>query len=206
MKHFPIFLVLILAAFSCVGMTVGDPGCEHWENPLGVDVAQPCLSWILKSSRRGDRQTAYQILAASTRSRLNKDTGDLWDSGKVVSDDTIQISYAGKPLKSSQQIFWKVRVWDAHGQVSGWSPTATWTMGLLAESDWKANGLPRRRMHQAFVSSRVQGEKADCVGLSFTSADSANMNFPPTEKKPATLCLRQAGRNTIKPASMIRWI
>jgi hypothetical protein len=119
-------------------MTVGDLGCEHWENPLGVDVAQPCLSWILKSSRRGDRQTAYQILAASTRSRLNKDTGDLWDSGKVVSDDTIQISYAGKPLKSSQQIFWKVRVWDAHGQVSEWSPTATWTMGVLNDSDWRA--------------------------------------------------------------------
>jgi alpha-L-rhamnosidase len=141
MKHFTIFPVLVLAAFSGAGMTVSQPGCEHRENPLGVDVAQPGLNWILQSSGRGDRQTAYQILAASSRSRLDENTGDLWDSGKVVSDDTIQIVYAGKALESAQPVFWKVRVWDADGKVSPWSQPATWTMGLLNTNDWQAKWI-----------------------------------------------------------------
>src|ERR1039458_5296080 len=96
-----IFLLLTLgltvATFSCAGMTVAGLDCEHQENPLGVDVPQPRLSWVLQSSQRGDRQMAYQILAASSEALLKKNNGDLWDSGKVISDDTIQIPFAGKP-------------------------------------------------------------------------------------------------------------
>ncbi len=141
MKHLLICAVLILAAFSCAGLTVSHPGCEHRENPLGVDVAQPGLNWILQSSGRGDRQTAYQILAATSRSGLDKNAGDLWDSGRVASDDTIQILYAGKALASAQQVFWKVRVWDVHGKVSPWSQPATWTMGILNTNDWPAQWI-----------------------------------------------------------------
>ncbi len=122
-------------------MTVSRLGCEQRENPLGVDVAQPGLSWILQSPERGARQTAYQILAASSEAALKHDGADLWDSGKVVSDETIQISYAGKGLRSSQQVFWKVRVWDGADKVSAWSPTATWTMGVLDPSEWRANWI-----------------------------------------------------------------
>jgi hypothetical protein len=143
MKQFYTLVVssLLLAAFPAAAMTVESPTCEHLENPLGVDVLQPRLTWTLESPQRGDRQTAYQILAASSRAMLEKDTGDLWDSGKVISDDTIQIPFAGKPLKSSQQVFWKVRVWDANGKVSKWSPLATWTMGILDESAWSAHWI-----------------------------------------------------------------
>ena len=65
----------------------------------------------------------------------------MWDSGKVVSDETIQIPYAGAALKSSQQVFWKVRVWDKDGKVSAWSKPATWTMGVLQNSDWHAKWI-----------------------------------------------------------------
>jgi len=141
-RFFPLLISgLMLATLACGAMTVGNPGCEHRENPLGVDVAQPRLDWVLQSSRRGDGQTAYQILAASSQSLLDKNTGDLWDSDKVVSDKTIQIPFAGKSLKSSQQVFWKVRVWDASGKVSAWSSTATWTMGLLTVSDWQGKWI-----------------------------------------------------------------
>jgi len=122
-------------------MTVASLGCEHGENPTGVDVPQPRMSWVLQSSQRGDRQTACQILVASSEASLDKDAGDLWDSGKMVSDDTIQIPYAGKPLLSSQQVFWKVRAWDANGKISAWSKTATWTMGVLQNSDWRAKWI-----------------------------------------------------------------
>lgn len=118
--------------------------CELREEPLGIDVPNPDLSYILKADKgddRGLRQTAYQILVASSSATLAKDEGDLWNSAKVQSDKMAYISYAGKALKSSQKCWWKVRVWDNDGNISGWSSPATWTMGLLKEEDWKANWL-----------------------------------------------------------------
>ena len=113
--------------------------CEYAENPLGVDVPAPRLFWKLQSQTRGQQQSAWQILAASSADLLGHDKANLWDSGKVRSGETIHIPYAGKPLASSQQVFWKVRAWDKDGKVSAWSPTASWTMGLLKESDWQAD-------------------------------------------------------------------
>ncbi len=115
--------------------------CAYAANPLGVDSPNPRLFWKLEGDQRGQKQTAYQILTASTEASLKKNAGDLWDSGKVISDDTIQIAYAGRPLTSLQQVFWKVRVWDANGKVSKWSPVATWTTGILDESDWSAHWI-----------------------------------------------------------------
>ncbi len=110
--------------------------CESSINPLGVDIAKPKLSWQVESDARGARQTAYQLLVASSPTRLAQDQGDLWDSGRVRSSETVYIPYDGAPLRSSQPAFWKVRVWDQDQQVSPWSDEATWTMGLLAEGDW----------------------------------------------------------------------
>ncbi len=109
--------------------------CEYAANPLGVDVPHPRLFWVDKSENHGQDQSAYEILAASSAKKLAVSQGDLWDSGKVDSDETIQIPYAGQPLKSSQQVFWKVRVWDNAGKASAWSQPATWTMGLLGADD-----------------------------------------------------------------------
>ncbi len=69
--------------------------CEYAVNPMGVDAPNPRLFWTVESSERGQKQTAYEILAASSPELLAQDKGDLWDSGKVASDETIQISYAG---------------------------------------------------------------------------------------------------------------
>ncbi len=115
--------------------------CDYVENPLGVDSTPPRLFWQLASSERGQLQSAYQILVASTAEILARDKGDLWDSSRVKSDATIHIGYAGKSLKSSQQVFWKVRVWDKSKKVSAWSEPATWTMGILAEADWRAKWI-----------------------------------------------------------------
>ena len=136
-----LFLGLMPAMPAVAGLTATRLGCELRENPLGVDVPQPRLNWILKSSERGAAQTAYQIIAASSEALLKKDSGDLWDSGQVNSDDTIQIPYAGRPLQSWQPVFWKVRVWDAGGQASKWSSPATWTMGVLQNLDWRAQWI-----------------------------------------------------------------
>jgi alpha-L-rhamnosidase len=116
--------------------TVGGLRCEDLKNPQGIDTTRPRLDWIFSSSGRDQMQSAYQILVASSPKELAANQGDLWDSGKVSSDQSIQIGYAGKLLVSREQCFWKVRAWDQAGKVSGWSRPAQWTMGLLTLADW----------------------------------------------------------------------
>lgn len=128
---------LVVTTHLPAALTPLDLRCEFAHDPLGVDLANPRLFWKLESDARGDQQTAYEILAASSAEKLALDQGDVWRSGKIKSPETIHIRYAGKPLKSSQQIFWKVRVWDKTGKTSGWSTPATWTMGLLTPADWR---------------------------------------------------------------------
>ncbi|MGN6554811.1 MAG: family 78 glycoside hydrolase catalytic domain [Verrucomicrobiota bacterium] len=117
--------------------------CEYRVNPLGIDEARPRLTWSVESDDRGEKQTAYQILAASSEALLAKNQGDLWDSGKVMSDATVNIVYDGRPLTSRQSCFWKVRVWDKDGRAD-WSRPAFWTMGLLQPQDWQANYISFR--------------------------------------------------------------
>ncbi|MHA1784899.1 MAG: family 78 glycoside hydrolase catalytic domain, partial [Candidatus Helarchaeota archaeon] len=121
--------------------------CEYLIDPLGIDAEKPRLSWVLESKQRNQNQTGYHILVSSKMKLLNADEGDLWDSGKVDSDQTNQIEYDGVPLKSKMFCFWKVRVWDDKNQASEWSVAAKWSMGLLKPSDWKAKwiGEPARR-------------------------------------------------------------
>ena len=130
----------VVLATQAAGLKPLDLRCEYVVNPLGVDVPNPRLFWVDESKQRGQRQTAWQILVASSLKNLAKDRGDLWDSGKVASDETVQIPYAGQQLKSAQQVFWKVRVWDKDEKVSESKP-ATWTMGVLEKSGWQAQWI-----------------------------------------------------------------
>jgi alpha-L-rhamnosidase len=137
----PLLAVCVIAALSGAvarGSDLSGLSCEFLTNPSGIDAAHPRLGWIidLKSGRRGQAQTAYQVLVSGTRQALAADRGDLWDSGKVTSDQSVQVEYAGSPLVSGQECFWKVRVWDEQGKASAWSEPASWSMGLLSPSDW----------------------------------------------------------------------
>jgi alpha-L-rhamnosidase len=115
--------------------------CDYLVNPLGIDSRNPRLSWVLGSEKRGDHQSAYQILVASSPENLTEKRADLWDSGKVVNSSTNQIVYAGLDLKSGQECWWTVRVWDGEGQPTDYSPFARWEMGLLEHDDWRANWI-----------------------------------------------------------------
>jgi len=115
--------------------------CEHLTDPLGIDEPKPCLGWVVTADRRGGRQTAFQILVATKRSVLDQDRGDLWDSGRVASDESAHVEYAGVPLVSGQPCFWKVRIWDKDGKPEPWSQPAAWTMGLLKPDDWQAKWI-----------------------------------------------------------------
>ena len=112
--------------------------CEYRIDPLGIDVELPRFSWILLSSQRAQKQSAYRILVSEDKTMLVKNRGNIWDSGKIYSNETIHIVYDGIPLKSRTKYFWKVRVWDKNGTVSDWSNTACWEMALLREEKWAA--------------------------------------------------------------------
>lgn len=111
---------------------------QNMTNPLGLECSLPCFSYLLPLEHRGKRQTAYQILAASSEGSLEEGKEDLWNSGKVMGEKNYGLPYGGKPLGSRQEVFWKVRVWDEEDQVSPWSENACFEMGLLKEEDWKA--------------------------------------------------------------------
>jgi alpha-L-rhamnosidase len=133
---------------SIVGATIIPKNltCEYIKNPLGLDVLKPRLSWIniASGSERGQSQTAWEIRVASTSEKLVAGNPDLWESGKVLSGESVNIAYDGKTLTSQQECWWQVRVWDKNRLVSEWSEPASWSMGLLAAEDWKASwiGVP----------------------------------------------------------------
>ena len=115
--------------------------CEYSRGLLGIGTSRPRLSWQLNPGPRGYRQTAYQVLVAHNEESLERDEGDLWDSGKVASDSSIHIQYDGHKLKSRMRCYWKVRIWDQDGNPSRYSETSWWEMGLLEKSDWKAKWI-----------------------------------------------------------------
>jgi len=145
MKTTKVFLVLglgvMVTASSVRAIEAKSLRSEYLNNPMGIDAVTPRLSWVLASPQRGEFQTAYQIMVASSARILESDKGDLWDSRKVKSDETSQIVYQGRALTSRQDCFWKVRAWDAKGHAGEWSSVAHWQMGLLQTSDWKARWI-----------------------------------------------------------------
>lgn len=137
------------AACSAAASPLAAPGgmtVEYMADPVGLDTTAPRLSWKLAAATAGARnlrQGAYQVLVASTAEKLVRGEGDLWDSGRVASEQSINIAYAGKPLATSQRCHWKVRAWEAGApdSPSAWSAPARWIMGVVKPGDWKAKWI-----------------------------------------------------------------
>lgn len=134
-------MLLLAATVHAAGLRVTRATCDWRVSPLGIDSPQPDLGWTLESPRRGDVQTAYQILAASDPALLSSGKPDLWDSGKVSSGESVGIRYAGKPLVSGQRVWWQVRAWDGEGNPGPYGEPQWWEMGLLSQDDWKAKWI-----------------------------------------------------------------
>lgn len=146
--------------------------CEYVTDPIGVDVKKPRFSWILESDQRGQMQSAYQILVASSEEKLNMNTGDKWDSDKVVSGQSVNVAYEGSDLTSGERCYWKVRCWDRDDDASAYSAPAMFEMGLLAESDWEGEwigtdaSISAPLLRKEFeIDNRVKNARAYISGL-----------------------------------------
>ena len=122
-------------------MIVTNLRCEYLTNPLGIDIAQPRLSWELRDGRRGARQSAYQVQVVSGETAPFAGDADLWDTGQVVSDASAHVPYGGPPLRPGRRCYWRVRVWDESGAPSAWSEAAFWEAGLLDSTNWLADWI-----------------------------------------------------------------
>jgi alpha-L-rhamnosidase len=163
--------------------------CEHLSNPIGIGNQKPRLSWKLRSDRAGEAQTAWEIRAASSASGFKSASPDLWDSGKIISDQSVLVPWNGKPLGSRSQIFWQVRVWDKDGQPTAWSEVASFELGLLdAANEWKGRwitaDLPRYDIEQSALA------KASWINAGSTASQAAAIRL--AVELPANTVIRRA--------------
>jgi len=146
-----LFLAVFHSGCNRPAINVTLLSCEYLKDPLGIDMVNPRLSWQLNSDERGQKQTAFHLIVASSEELLKKNQGDLWNTGKVESDQSVHVEYNGKPLESGMTCYWKVRVWDIKDKASNWSEPAEWSMGLLKSEDWNAKWItypdPKRLSH-----------------------------------------------------------
>ena len=142
MKQVILFLsLLFLVKVQAATFRPTNLSCEQLTNPLGIEVRQPLLSWMIESSESGMRQSAYEIIVSDSKQEIDGNTGNIWNTGKITSDETVFIRYEGAALKPFTRYFWKVRVYNQTGVASEWSQAAWFETAMLDAFDWKAQWI-----------------------------------------------------------------
>ena len=200
--------LVLLPVASAVAQPAGDVhphalSADHRTRPLGIDDRAPSFGWELRSRKRAEAQTAYRILVASSPAMLASGVGDVWDTGKVSSSESLQVSYEGAPLQSRRRYHWKVVAWDASGDAGTWSAPTWFETGLLNQSDWSADWISHETMLPSATSNSQQNYPAalavgHTLGQSVTTDrpfDRIGGSFPTwgTDDSDFTLTLRRGG-------------
>ena len=110
-------------------------------NPLGIDDLAPTLSWRSDDTTRDWVQSSYRIEVASTPSALHAHNADVWDSGRVRSNESVGLPYGGPALTAGKRYFWSVRTWDGAGKGQVSTEAAWWEMGLIGGGSWSARWI-----------------------------------------------------------------
>lgn len=132
--------------------------CDFRTNPIGIGNLKPRLSWKLSSQNPNQKQKAYQIIVASSEDLILADSGDLWNTGIIWSNQSLNISYCGEKLSPNQTCFWKVKVWDGEEIETHWSDVNFWTVGLVNQDNWQSSwiGLKQER-YDSLISVKPWG-------------------------------------------------
>ena len=135
-----ILLAVICLPVSLFGSKVVITGlqCEYLSNPLGIDVVNPRLSWQIQTAEPNFKQTAYEIRVAESPAMPGQKNKQIWNSGQVISDQSVNIEYKGPRLESMKRYFWQVRLWDNKRKITDWSKPAWWETAILDSKLWKA--------------------------------------------------------------------
>jgi alpha-L-rhamnosidase len=139
MKFALIMFFVALTNVSNAQLTVSSLQTEGLINPIGIEENQPTLSWVINSSERGITQKSYEIKV------FNGLVNEFWNSGKIISQESINIKYQGPKVQSSTRYYWQVRVTDSNGNKSAWSPKAFWQTGLMDKSEIKATWIEGKK-------------------------------------------------------------
>ena len=160
MRKLIILVSVLFVSLLAYSANVNELRTELLKNPEGIGTTTPKFSWIIESNERNVEQKAYQILVASSLEKLNEKDADLWNSGKVASRESTKVQYAGTPLDSRSQAFWKVRVYTNKAD-SVWSAPAKFSVGFLKNTDWSAQWIGLDKLfpwdsdaHKARLSAR----------------------------------------------------
>lgn len=165
------FIAITVSALA--QLTVTNLLCENRYNPIGLDITQPRFTWQLSSNQRNTLQTAYELVVETGSSNKK---AVVYNSGKISSDQSVHVPYKGQPLETGKRYFWRVRIWDNHGQRSNWSEPAFWQMAMLQPGDWKAKWIIAggvedsiMRPSPLFRKSFNASKKISAASLSITS-------------------------------------
>ena len=172
MRRAIIFLLMIIASVNSFSqhISVVKLTCDNRENPAGIENRAPSFGWQLKSDQKAVMQTAYRILVSDDPALLQNDSGNIWDSKKIMSAQSIQVKYRGKKLLSSKTYFWKVIAWDNKKNVSQWSSVSEWQMGLFNSQDWKnARWIAYEELEDSLKTIPSEHGKGSAKGLQLKS-------------------------------------
>ena len=139
-RYLSLLLLFCVSTFAFGNTKISNLVCEYHTNPIGIDVKKPRFSWQISTTESNFKQKAYEIRVASTPEGLSKKTS-LWNSGKIQTDQSVNIEYQGTPLESMQRAYWQVRIWDNNKKVTDWSKPAYWETGILDPTIWTAKWI-----------------------------------------------------------------
>jgi len=136
-----VFLFSSLTVSAAEKIMAEELVCEYHTNPVGIDVQNPRLSWKIFSDQQDVLQTAYEIRVADSPANLKRKNRLIWSSGKVNSDQSVNVEYQGPELEPMQRVYWQVRIWNNQNKDTKWSEPAFWEMGLTQPELWTASWI-----------------------------------------------------------------
>lgn len=143
-KHFIALTLLLLhqlLSFANGSIAPANLQTENIVNPVGIDVTSPIFGWTVSSTERNQKQIGYEIIVSDNLTSIKSKKGNVWTTGKISSNNTINISYGGTPLQSARRYYWRVKVYDSNGKASEWSEVAFFETAMLRAQDWTAKWI-----------------------------------------------------------------
>lgn len=186
--------------YPVFGASVGE------EQQVVIFNKQPLLSWELSGKGR-IIQSAYQIIFSNSPENIEKGVGDIWDSGRVNANESVNVLYRGKELTPSTTYFWRVKIWSDENISSSWSPISTFRTAEFLE-DYKTAYYPLQKTNETPLTLNRTG---NIIKADFGKAAFGQLSLTLESEKDDTVMVRLGekvysdGSINRKPGGTIRY-